>query len=49
MKHRYSQLTYRAQHLAVQPVMAQPLACFTTLSWQIARLIDTRKTRLKAT
>jgi hypothetical protein len=49
MKHLVSQLSYRAQHLAVQPVMAQPLPCFTKISWQIACLIGTCKTRQKAT
>jgi hypothetical protein len=49
MKHLVSQLTYRAQHLAGEPLMAQPLPCFTKISWQIACLIDTHKTRKKAT
>jgi hypothetical protein len=47
MKHFFAQLTYRSQHVAVQPIMAQPLPCFT--NWQIACFIDTRKIRQKAT
>lgn len=49
MKHLVSQLTYKKQPGAVEPLMAQALPCFTTISWQIARVIDTHKTRRKAT
>lgn len=49
MKHFFAKLTYKSQHIAVQPVMAQPLPRFTKTSWHIACCVDTNMTRHKAT